>query len=91
MNPIARVLSLRSLRVWQRNRDVYFVTWKTNLVPPLLEPILYLLAFGAGIGALVKVVPYRGEMIGYTAFIAPGLLASQVMFQAFFETTYNTF
>jgi len=91
VNPIARVLSLRSLRVWQRNRDVYFVTWKTNLVPPLLEPILYLLAFGAGIGALVKVVPYRGEMIGYTAFIAPGLLASQVMFQAFFETTYNTF
>jgi lipooligosaccharide transport system permease protein len=83
--------SLRSLRVWQRNRDVYFVTWKTNLVPPLLEPILYLLAFGAGIGAMVRTVPYRGEAIGYTAFIAPGLLATQVMFQAFFETTYNTF
>jgi lipooligosaccharide transport system permease protein len=88
--PPAR-LNLRSLRVWQRNRDVYFVTWKTNLVPPLLEPILYLLAFGAGIGAMVRTVPYRGEAIGYTAFIAPGLLATQVMFQAFFETTYNTF
>ncbi|MBI4241101.1 MAG: ABC transporter permease [Candidatus Rokubacteria bacterium] len=84
-------ISARSLRVWQRNRDVYFVTWKTNLVPPLLEPILYLLAFGAGIGALVSEVQYRGEMIGYTTFIAPGLLATQVMFQAFFETTYNTF
>jgi lipooligosaccharide transport system permease protein len=84
-------ISTRSLRVWQRNRDVYFVTWKTNLVPPLLEPILYLLAFGAGIGALVKQVSYRGEMIGYTAFIAPGLLATQVMFQSFFENTYNTF
>jgi lipooligosaccharide transport system permease protein len=84
-------ISLRALRVWQRNRDVYFVTWKTNLVPPLLEPILYLLAFGAGIGALVREVPYRGEMVGYTAFIAPGLLAVQVMFQSFFENTYNTF
>jgi lipooligosaccharide transport system permease protein len=84
-------ISGRSLRVWQRNRDVYFVTWKTNLVPPLLEPILYLLAFGAGIGALVRVVTYRGEPIGYTAFIAPGLLATQVMFQSFFENTFNTF
>jgi lipooligosaccharide transport system permease protein len=77
--------------VWQRNRDVYFVTWKTNLFPPLLEPILYLLAFGAGIGALVETVPYRGEAIRYTVYIAPGLLATQVMFQSFFETTYNTF
>ncbi|HEU4403651.1 MAG TPA: ABC transporter permease [Candidatus Polarisedimenticolia bacterium] len=84
-------VSGRAFRVWQRNRDVYFVTWKTNLVPPLLEPILYLLAFGAGIGALVKQVTYRGAPIGYTAFIAPGLLATQVMFQSFFENTYNTF
>ena len=84
-------ISGRSLRVWQRNRDVYFVTWKTNLVPPLLEPILYLLAFGIGIGALVKEVVYAGEMIGYSHFIAPGLLATQVMFQSFFENTYNTF
>ncbi len=88
---LVRNISLRSLRVWQRNRDVYFVTWKTNLVPPLLEPILYLLAFGAGIGALIREVPYRGEMVGYTVFIAPGLLATQVMFQSFFENTYNTF
>lgn len=91
MTGLAANLSPRAFRVWQRNRDVYFVTWKTNLVPPLLEPILYLLAFGAGIGALVSEVPYRGESIGYTLFIAPGLLATQVMFQAFFENTYNTF
>ena len=91
MTALVRNLSPRALRVWQRNRDVYFVTWKTNLFPPLLEPILYLLAFGAGIGALVNEVPYRGEMVRYTTFIAPGLLATQVMFQAFFENTYNTF
>jgi lipooligosaccharide transport system permease protein len=91
MMEIVRNISTRSLRVWERNRDVYFVTWKTNLFPPLLEPVLYLVAFGAGIGALVREVQYDGEMVGYTAFIAPGLLATQVMFQAFFENTYNTF
>ncbi len=89
-NPLKNI-SARSLSVWKRNRDVYFVTWKTNLFPPLLEPVLYLVAFGAGIGALVREVPYGGEMVRYTAFIAPGLLATQVMFQAFFENTYNTF
>ncbi|MFQ5877119.1 MAG: ABC transporter permease [Acidobacteriota bacterium] len=91
MSRLLSNISSRSLRVWQRNRDVYLVTWKTNLVPPLLEPVLYLAAFGAGIGALVKGVQYRGEVVGYAAFIAPGLLATQVMFQSFFENTYNTF
>lgn len=91
MIDLIRNISTRSLRVWERNRDVYFVTWKTNLFPPLLEPVLYLVAFGAGIGALVKEVPYGGEAVGYTTFIAPGLLATQVMFQSFFENTYNTF
>jgi len=88
---LVRNISARSLRVWQRNRDVYMVTWKTNMVPPLLEPVLYLLAFGFGIGALVKEIVYRGEAIDYVTFIAPGLLATQVMFQAFFENTYSTF
>ena len=91
MIDLIRNISIRSLRVWERTRDVYFVTWKTNLFPPLLEPVLYLVAFGAGIGALVREVPYNGDMVGYTAFIAPGLLATQVMFQSFFENTYNTF
>jgi lipooligosaccharide transport system permease protein len=91
MTGIVGNISSRAWRVWQRNRDVYRVTWKTNMVPPLLEPVLYLLAFGAGIGAMVKTVPYHGEAVGYAAFIAPGLLATQVMFQSFFENTYNTF
>jgi lipooligosaccharide transport system permease protein len=91
MTTLVGNLSTRAMRVWQRNRDVYMVTWKTNLVPPLLEPMLYLLAFGAGVGTLLEEVPYGGEMVRYTVFIAPGLLATQVMFQAFFENTYNTF
>src|SRR4030095_5865931 len=85
------MINSSALRVWQRNRDVYFVTWKTNVVPPLMEPVFYLLAFGAGVGTLVNTVAARGEPGPSTTFIAPGLLATQVMFQAFFETTFNTF
>ncbi len=84
-------ISLLSLRVWQRNVDVYRITWATNLIPPFMEPILYLVAFGAGVGALVKEISYRGDVVSYTAFIAPGMIATQAMFQAFYETTFSTF
>ncbi|HKY31289.1 MAG TPA: ABC transporter permease [Candidatus Polarisedimenticolia bacterium] len=78
-------------KVWQRDADVYRVTWKTNMIPPLAEPLLYLAAFGAGLGAIVETVPYRGAQVSYAAFIAPGLMAVGVMFHAFFENTYSTF
>jgi len=36
-------------------------------------------------------IPFQGRIISYTAFIAPGLLAINVMQNAFFETTYASF
>ncbi|MBI5607229.1 MAG: ABC transporter permease [Deltaproteobacteria bacterium] len=84
-------LSWRLVRVWQRNWDVYLKTWKINFLPPLLEPIFYLLAFGAGLGYLVGQIPFSGRLITYTAFIAPGILAINVMQNAFFETTYASY
>jgi len=81
-------ISLRSMRVWQRNFDVYLVTWKVNFIPPLLEPLLYLFAFGIGLGQLVKDVPYEGAQVSYLRFIAPGLIATAVMNHGFFETTH---
>jgi lipooligosaccharide transport system permease protein len=71
----------------QRNRDVYLKTWKTNFLPPLLEPLLYLLSMGYGVGALVREV----NGIPYAQFIAPAILAITMMQGAFFETTYNSF
>jgi lipooligosaccharide transport system permease protein len=73
--------------VVHRHLDVYLQTWKTNLVPPLLEPLLYLLALGYGLGALIESV----DGLTYPAFIAPALLAITAMQGAFFETTYNSY
>ncbi len=87
----SHVISRRWLRVWQRNLGVYRHTWKISFLPPLLEPLFYLAAFGIGLSALVGRFAYRGQEIAYLPFIAPALLAITVMYNAFFETSYASF
>ncbi len=91
MREILRNLSTRAFRVWQRDADVYFTTWKTEFLPPLLEPVLYVFAFGLGLGQLVHHVQYQGRSIGYLQFLAPGIVAIAIMFWAFFETTFSSY
>jgi lipooligosaccharide transport system permease protein len=85
------VFSWRFLRVWNRNLITYRKIWKINFITPLLEPLLYILAFGLGFSGLIGDVPYAGYKLGYTHFIAPALIATAVMYNAFFETTYASF
>jgi lipooligosaccharide transport system permease protein len=84
-------LSRRFLRVWQRNRDVYFATWKTNLLPQLGEPFLYVVAFGLGLGALVGEVMDAGRSVSYLRFLAPGMIGVGMIFQSYFEGTYGSY
>jgi lipooligosaccharide transport system permease protein len=84
-------ISARTLRVWQRNFNVYKKTWKIAFLPPLLEPLLYILAFGLGLAVMVGELTLDGRPIAYTTFIAPALIAVSIMYNAFFETTYNSF
>ena len=81
----------RALRYWRRNLEVFLATWKTTVLPPIFEPILYVIAFGGGVGMLVGSVLYRGEEVPYLAFVASGMITVGVMFWAFFEGTYSTF
>lgn len=78
-----------AFRVWQRNATIFRKYWKTIMLPNLFEPLLYLTALGLGLGAFIR----EGGMDGltYTQYIAPGLLASNAMFAASFESTFNTF
>ena len=80
-------LTYRVWKVWMRNRDVFRKTYKTSFLPPLLEPVLYLLAFGFGLGGFVQ--PIDG--VSYIQFIAPALVAVSMMFSSFFECTYSSF
>ena len=88
--PSIRV-SKRFIRVWQRNLTVYEKIWKVVLLPPILEPIFYLVAFGFGLSVLVGAINYHGSDVSYIEFIAPALIAINMMQNAFFENTYASF
>ena len=80
-----------AFRVWQRNGDVFKTTILINFIPPLLEPVLYILAFGFGLGSLIKTVTYQGRQYPHLTFMAPGVISVAVMFWSYFETTYTCF
>jgi lipooligosaccharide transport system permease protein len=84
-------LTYRVWSVWRRNFDVFKKTLHINFLPALLEPLLYLVAFGFGFGALIGGTQIPGFVGSYVQYIAPGLVAITVMYGAFFECTYASF
>jgi lipooligosaccharide transport system permease protein len=74
-------------KVWRRNFDVFMKTIRVNFLPSLIEPILYLLALGLGLGGFVQPI----EGVPYVNFIAPALVAISIMYGSFFECTYASF
>lgn len=77
--------------VWHRHAKVYQRTWLVNCLPPLSEPIIYLVAFGYGLTPLVGEITYFGQTVPYLQFIAPAMMAVGVLFQSFFEGAYASF
>ncbi|MGD6805904.1 MAG: ABC transporter permease [Candidatus Bathyarchaeia archaeon] len=80
-------LSYRVWKVWRRNLDVFLKTIKVNFLPSLLEPIIYLVAFGFGLGGFIPSI----AGMPYVNFIAPALVAIAIMNGSFFECTFASF
>src|SRR5258708_7300249 len=85
---IASVDIRDAFAVCRRNVAVHLRVWKMNLVAPIIEPVISVLGFGWGIGALVA---GRVAGISYLSFAGAGLLAITVLMRAMFETTYAAY
>lgn len=77
--------------VWRRHFRAYRKTWLVNCLPPLFEPIVYLLAFGVGLSPAIRELTYHGQHVDYPAFIAPSMVALAVVMQSYFEGAYLTY
>ena len=82
----------RSVAVAGRNvvalRSAYWLV----LISGFIEPLLYLLSIGVGVGALIGDLALPGGgLVPYATFVAPAMLASSAMSGALAETTFNFF
>ncbi len=69
-----------SLRVVEAGARVYRRTWRGSVISTFLNPILYLLAMGIGLGELVDEGSGGASLdLPYLTFLAPGLLAAAAM------------
>lgn len=79
------------LRVWEASLAVYRPVWRSNVISTLIQPLLYLLGMGVGVGSLVDRSAASAEVlggVGYLAFVAPALLATTAMTAGSSESTW---
>src|SRR5215212_9484180 len=61
--------------------------WRSSTFASIVQPLIYLLAFGFGFGSLVKNVGGRD----YVEFVATGTVATAVLFSSVFPAMFGTF
>jgi lipooligosaccharide transport system permease protein len=84
-------LEWQSRAVVSRHLRVYLRNWHTAFLPPAVEPITMLLAFGLGLGGYVTSIRWDGREIGYLTYVAPGLLAYAAFMSATFQALFAAF
>lgn len=89
--PGSGIYAGRVRAVFGRNATALRTSNLLAVLTGFVEPVLFLLAFGFGIGQLVPDIEIDGMQISYAAFIAPALLASSAMNGAIFDSTYNVY
>jgi lipooligosaccharide transport system permease protein len=86
--PVAGWTPARTFAIVERNYMTYKHAW-TIILASVIEPMLYLLSIGIGVGALVGTVP--GINVRYTVFVGPALLATAAMNSAMNLTSFGVF
>ncbi len=68
--------------VWLREAKIY-VREKERLISSVISPLLWIFAFGAGLGSTVDIEGYN-----YQVFIYPGIMVMTVLFTSLFYGIY---
>ncbi len=74
-----------TVRVWESEFAVYRKVWQSHLLLAFVQPLLYLLGMGVGVGALIDANTDSTSSLGgvsYFEFLAPALLATTAMISA---------
>ncbi|HJO95821.1 MAG TPA: ABC transporter permease [Victivallales bacterium] len=77
----------RLYSVWFRHFRVYTKNIFANGFPPFIEPLIFLVGIGLGLGSYIANV----DNTPYLQYLAMGLPLSSAMFSAAFECSYGTF
>ncbi len=81
-------LHRRLYSVWYRHMRVYTKNIISNGFPPFLEPLIFLVGVGLGLGKYIT-EPMGG--VKYIEFLGSGLLVTTAMFTSAFECSFGTF
>jgi lipooligosaccharide transport system permease protein len=91
MSWLAAAFEWQSWAVVARHLRVYMRNWHTAFLPPAVEPVTMLLAFGVGLGGYVATLTWQGRPIEYMGYVAPGLLAYATFMTAMFQSLFAAF
>ncbi|MEO6410944.1 MAG: ABC transporter permease [Pedococcus sp.] len=79
----------RVLAVFTYFLTVYERTWRGSIIGRFLSPLFFLLAMGIGLGSLVDDRVGGVEGLPYLQFVVPAIVATQTMWVAMGESTYQ--
>ncbi|KRF24513.1 hypothetical protein ASG95_08250 [Phycicoccus sp. Soil803] len=79
----------RMLAVFSYFLTVYRRTWRGSIIGRFLSPLFFLLAMGVGLGSLVNDRVGGVDGLPYLQFVVPAIVATQTMWVAMGESTYQ--
>jgi lipooligosaccharide transport system permease protein len=87
VRPMRRLEPAALAGVMSRDIVIFKRYWKATTFSSIVQPTIYLLAFGLGFGSLVSHVGH----LRYVDYVATGVVATAVLFSSAFPGMFNTF
>ena len=88
----ASIFAGRPGSIAERNLRTLRSSSGLTFIAGFVEPVLFLIAFGYGVGGMVgNITDASGQTYSYAAYIMPALLATSAMNGAIFDSTWNVF